>query len=66
MRYDATDTSKLILQLKIVIDRIHFKGQMDEWCKRNCDPDSFPDLEHVSAVPITIYRGIPEYLLDAG
>ena len=50
VRSDVTNTSKFIAQLKIVIDRMHFQGHVDDWCKRNCNPNNFPDLEHVRGI----------------
>ena len=47
-RCNVTETAKMIAQLKIVIDRMHFQRHVDDWCRRNCNPNSFSDLEHVS------------------
>ena len=54
VRRDVTATSKVIANLEIVIDCSHFKGHTDDWCKRNCIPDSLPLLQNVSIKAIKI------------
>lgn len=53
VRSDVSAIAKFIAQLHIVIDRMHFKGHIDEWCKQNCNPDSFSDLDNVRMCVIT-------------
>ena len=36
-----------IAETIIVVDKMHFKGHTDEWCKQQCDPNNFSDLENV-------------------
>ena len=50
VRCDLTGTSKLIANLKIFIDRLHFMGHTDDWCRQNCNPDTLPLLQNVSFV----------------
>lgn len=40
-------------KLNIVIDSMHMKGHTDHWCKQNCDPKWFPQLNNVSNKPLT-------------
>ena len=51
-RKDLTATSKKIAQLSIVVDKMHMAGHVDSWCKRNCDPRNFKDLDAVGFVQI--------------
>ena len=30
---------------EIVIDRMHFKGHKDSWCRETCDPSKFEELK---------------------
>ena len=32
---------------EIVVDKMHFKGHIDQWCKRVYNPYNFPELEKV-------------------
>ena len=32
---------------EIVIDRMHFKGHKDSWCRETCDPSKFEELKKV-------------------
>ena len=34
--------------MNIAIDKLHFKGHIDAWCKEHCDPHKFEDLNDVS------------------
>ena len=33
--------------MSYVVDRMHFKGHVDQWCRKNCDPDKLPAMEMV-------------------
>ena len=33
--------------MNYVVDRMHFKGHIDPWCRNNCDPDKLPVMERV-------------------
>ena len=45
-----THTANRIASLNIVVDRFHFSGHVDQWCKQNCDPDKFDGLKKVSCL----------------
>ncbi len=47
VRCTATDTARRISEMRIVIDKLHFKGHKDPWCAQHCDPYSFEDLDEV-------------------
>lgn len=46
-RSSLTATASRIANLEIVIDRMHFKGHVDSWCKQTCNPDNFIELNDV-------------------
>ena len=46
-RSSLTATASRIANLEIVIDRMHFKGHVDSWCKQNYNPDNFMELNDV-------------------
>ena len=50
VRSEVTDTTRKLSQMNIVIDKIHFKGHVDPWCKTHCDPHNFPELNGVSGL----------------
>ena len=35
----------------MVVDKMHMKGHVDNWCKKNCDAKSFADLDKVYNKP---------------
>ena len=45
VRSTLTDTTKRIAALKIVIDKMHFEGHIDVWCRRYCNPNDFDELK---------------------
>ncbi len=47
-RRDLTPTSQLLSKVTIAIDKMHMAGHVDKWCKQNCDPHKFDDLDDVS------------------
>ena len=47
VRRSLTDTTQKIAAMEIVIDRMHFRGHADEWCRQHCDPYHFVELEEV-------------------
>ncbi len=47
IRRDLTDWTKMISQLKIVVDKMHFSGHTDKWCREVCDPHKCRDLDKV-------------------
>jgi hypothetical protein len=54
-RADLTQTSKKISSYNIVIDKMHFKGHVDEWCHTHCNPYQPDHLNGVSLVEF-IYK----------
>ena len=51
-RRSATPTSQRIVDMAIIIDKMHFKGHIDPWCKEHCNPYNFKELEGVGASSI--------------
>ena len=51
-RSNLTETAARLSNMKIVIDRMHFKGHIDQWCRENCNPDSVKELQDVSTTII--------------
>ena len=49
-RASLTDTAKKLASLNIVIDKMHYKGHVDEWCKRNCNPYMVEGLKNVRTI----------------
>lgn len=47
VRSMLTDTSKKIKDMNIVVDKMHFKGHIDQWCRQHCNPRDFDELEEV-------------------
>ena len=41
-------TAEQIVSIDMAVDRLHFLGHVDLWCRKNCDPNSFKGLEDVS------------------
>ena len=48
VRANHTPTANKIASMNIAIDKLHFKGHIDAWCKEHCDPHKFEDLIDVS------------------
>ena len=48
-RSDLTPTTTILSQVEIVVDKMHFAGHVDSWCKTTCDPHLFSDLRKVHA-----------------
>ena len=46
-RVGLTEQTKQLAALNIVVDKMHMRGHTDKWCKHNCDPNNFPQLEKV-------------------
>jgi len=49
-RSTKTDTSIRIAKMHMVVDRFHFPGHVDAWCKKNCNPDDFDELKDVRKI----------------
>lgn len=48
-RINQTSTAARLASLKIVVDKMHFKGHVDAWCHQHYDPYKFPELDEVQA-----------------
>ena len=46
-RANQTVTAARITSINIVIDKMHFRGHTDTWCRENCDPHKFKELDKV-------------------
>lgn len=47
-RAHKTPTAQRIASLHTVVNRFHFSGHVDPWCRQNCNPDKFDALKKVS------------------
>ena len=47
-RRNVTPTAQLISKIEIVVDKMHFTGHKDKWCRDNCNPNTFEALNKVS------------------
>ena len=47
-RCDVSAESKILAKQHIVVDKMHMRGHIDQWCKLNCDPANYPFLDDVS------------------
>ena len=47
VRSALTTTSSNISAMNFAIDRMHFKGHIDPWCRENSDPNKFKELDKV-------------------
>ena len=54
-RRGLTTTTKRLASTEIVIDRMHFRGHIDVWCKETCDPSKFKELDNVSILYMYMY-----------
>ena len=54
-RSDLTATAKRMASCSIVIDKMHFKGHIDAWCHKFCNPYELPQLKDVSYVFLQTY-----------
>ena len=50
-RADLTPQAKQLASVQMVVDKMHMKGHVDKWCKKNCDAKSFADLDKVYNKP---------------
>ena len=48
VRKELTPATKKLASIEIVVDKMHMKGHTDEWCRRNCDPNKYTELDKVS------------------
>ena len=49
-RRDVTRTAKRLSELSILVDKMHMKGQVDQWCKENYDANNVDELKGVMTV----------------
>lgn len=47
-RSALTETATRIAKMNIAVDRMHFKGHVDKWCHRHCNPNDYEELRNVS------------------
>ncbi len=48
VRCNKTPTAERMASLTTVVDKFHFVGHVDPWCKEHCNPYKFKSLESVS------------------
>ena len=58
-RSTLTATAKKIAGMSFVVDRMHFKGHIDPWCRSNCDPDKLPAMKKVQMYKDTFVPSLP-------
>ena len=42
-----TATTQKLSTMNFVVDRMHFKGRIDSWCRESCDPDKLEAMKKV-------------------
>ena len=47
-RRDVTSVAKKVANLDMVVDKMHFRNDVDKWCRSNCNPYDRVDLEGVN------------------
>ena len=47
-RCSLTPIAKHLATLEYVVDRMHFRGHVDLWCRDNCNPDKFASMNMVN------------------
>lgn len=47
VRKDLTLQTKQLASVEMAVDKMHMKGHTDPWCKANCDPGNFKQLNKV-------------------
>ena len=55
-RADISRESQILAKQHIVVDKMHMRGHIDQWCKLNCDPAEYPYLNDVRFIIIKLYR----------
>ncbi|CAH1255647.1 Hypp1583 [Branchiostoma lanceolatum] len=46
-RSDATETTRRLANMEMLVDRMHMRGHVDPWCKKHCGTWRFEDLDLV-------------------
>ena len=54
MRCDLTDCTRFLLSIHIVVDKMHMQGHIDSWCRENCNPRAFKELNDVNGAHMII------------
>ena len=54
-RSALTSTAKCLANMNYVVDRMHFRGYTDPWCRENCDPDKLSTMEMVPGIYIHVH-----------
>lgn len=67
VRSGLSVTAALIAQKNIVVDKMHFKGHIDGWCHRHCNPNDFSELNNVRNLKntCTVYNPVYMHVLIA-
>lgn len=47
LRAKLTDVATIMSRWNIVIDKMHFSGHSDPWCRENCNPNNVKELDKV-------------------
>eukprot|EP00058_Branchiostoma_floridae_P001186 XP_002586674.1 hypothetical protein BRAFLDRAFT_105480 [Branchiostoma floridae] len=47
-RADATETTRRLANMEMLVDRMHMRGHVDPWCKKHCGTWRFEDLDLVN------------------
>lgn len=48
VRAHLTPQTEQLAAVNMAVDKMHFKGHTDKWCKEHCDPSKFEALRKVS------------------
>lgn len=62
-RRDLTQTTKILSDLTMAVDKMHMAGHVDSWCKKTCDPHLFSDLNEVFLSMSIVYFEVLFYNL---
>ena len=46
-RKNSTKVTEGLANMDVVIDKMHFRNHVDDWCKANCNPYDHCDLDGV-------------------
>lgn len=52
VRSALTETTEKIAGMDIVIDKMHFRGHVDQWCKHHCNPHDYDELQKVHSIHV--------------
>ena len=63
VRSNLTDTATMLSAWNVVIDRMHFSGHSDSWCKENCNPDNVEELKEVCKISLANINKHIRYLM---